>query len=118
MKIDHLVDGLAVAIGMLITTIIVHRSLEVYNSTFVHIEKQVKTEFERYDVLSETVEIRQRAQQTIEDLSLLLKKAKQNSKFMKRSIWGICILALLFIAIVLSRPTINENEAKNFKQYI
>ena len=49
MKIDHLVDGLAVAIGMLITTIIVHRSLEVYNSTFVHIEKQVKTEFERYD---------------------------------------------------------------------
>lgn len=53
MKIDQVVDGIAVAIGMLITTVIVHRSLDVHNSTFKHIEKQVTAEFKQYDVLNE-----------------------------------------------------------------
>ncbi len=107
MKVDQVVDGIAVAIGMLITTIIVHRSLEVHNSTFVHIEKQISAEFKRYDVLNEKVEIRQKAKLTIADLSDLLSKAKKNSNFMKKSIWFICALALAYIFVVLNKGDMN-----------
>lgn len=118
MKIDQMVDGIAVAIGILVTTIIVHRSLEVHNSTFMHIEKQITAEFKRYDVLNEKVEIRQRAQQTITDLSGLLGKAKANSSFMKKSIWFICFLAVAFIVIVLNRDDASEVQAQAPQQSI
>jgi hypothetical protein len=100
MKIDQLVDGIAVGIGILITTIIVHRSLEVHKATFNHIEKQVKSEFKRYDVLNEDVEIRRQANQTSEDLNELLLKAKANSNFMRGAIWFICAFSLGFISYV------------------
>lgn len=118
MRIDQMVDGIAVAIGMLMTTVIVHRSLEVHNSTFEHIEKQVTAEFKRYDVLNEKVEIRQRAKQTIADLSDLLGKAKKNSRFMKKSIWFICFLAVAFIVVVLNRNDANVVQAQASQQSI
>jgi hypothetical protein len=102
MKIDQMIDGVAITIAMIITTVIVHRSLKVHHSTFEHIEKQVNAEFNRYDVLNEKVEIRQRAKQTIAELSGLLKKAKENSIFMKRSIWFICSLTVLYIVVILA----------------
>ena len=110
MKIDQMVDGLAIAIAMIITTVIVHRSLSVHQSTFEHIEKQVNAEFNRYDVLNEKVEIRQRAKQTITELSDLLRKAKVNSTFMKRSIWFICSLAVLYIVVVLVTNDVSQQE--------
>ncbi|EMW7172956.1 hypothetical protein ACE34P_003839 [Vibrio fluvialis] len=116
MKIDLVVDGIAVAFGMLITTIIVHRSLDVHSSTFKHIEKQVKAEFKQYDVLNEKVEIRQRAQQTIKELSELLGKAKKNTSFMKKSIWFICLLALAFIINVLNRSDENRQQTQTTQQ--
>ncbi|MAD03413.1 MAG: hypothetical protein CMK65_07320 [Pseudoalteromonas sp.] len=118
MKIDQVVDGIAVAIGMFITTVIVHRSLDVHNSTFKHIEKQVTAEFKQYDVLNEKVEIRQRAQQTITELSDLLDKAKKNSSFMKNSIWFICFLAVVFISILLKRVDENGDHAQATQQSI
>ncbi|MGF1810042.1 hypothetical protein [Vibrio alginolyticus] len=116
MKIDLVVDGIAVAFGMLITTIIVHRSLDVHSSTFKHIEKQVQAEFKQYDVLNEKVEIRQRAQQTIQELSELLGKAKKNTSFMKKSIWFICLLALAFIINVLDRSDGNRQQTQTTQQ--
>jgi len=100
MRIDQVVDGLAVAIGILVTTIIVHRSLGVHNATFSHIEKQVTSEFKRYDVLNEDVEIRKQANQTRKDLKGLLRKAKANSSFMRGAIWFICAFALGFILYI------------------
>lgn len=100
MKIDHLVDGLAVAIGMIFTTIIVYRSLGVHHATFDHIKKQVNSEFKRYDILNEDVEIRKQAKNTNEELVALLDKAKTNSSFMKKSVWSICFMALLYIIFV------------------
>lgn len=102
MKIDQMIDGVAVAIGMLMTTLIVHRSLNVHESTFDHIEKQITSEFKRYDVLNEKVEIRKRAKQTISELSILIDKAKKNSGFMRNSIWLICCLAIVFVIVVLN----------------
>lgn len=108
MKIDQIVDGVAIAIALFVTTVIVHRSLNVHQSTFKHIEKQVNAEFKRYDVLNEKVEIRQRAKQTIKDLSGLLVKAKDNSIFMKRCIWFIYALGVLYIAVVLVRNDVGQ----------
>jgi hypothetical protein len=118
MKIDQVIDGVAVAIGMLITTIIVHRSLDVFQSTFKHIEKQVTAEFKRYDILNEKVEIRKKAQQTILDLSDLINKAKNNTTFMKKSIWSICAVAVFFILAVLFRDNTSTIQPEIIKQPI
>ncbi|MBL4763813.1 MAG: hypothetical protein JKX67_00810 [Colwellia sp.] len=114
MKIDHVVDGIAVAIGMLVTTFIVHRSLEVHQATFDHIGKQVDSEFKRYDILNEDVEIRKQAKSTNEELLTLLNKAKSNSSFMTKTIWFICLMALMFILFVSnSLHQADADEIKN-----
>ncbi len=100
MKINHVVDGIAVAIGMLVTTLIVYRSLGVHHATFEHIKKQVDSEFKRYDILNEDVEIRKQAKNTNDELIVLLDKAKKNSSFMKKAVWSICFMALLYIIFV------------------
>ena len=113
MKIDHFVDGIAVAVGMLITTIIVHRSLNVHIATFTHIKRQVNSEFKRYDILNEDVEIRRQATSTNTDLSYLLDKANANSCFMKRSIWFIFIASLAFIIFVSCNAHTNKKTPQN-----
>jgi hypothetical protein len=124
MKIDHIVDGIAVAIGMLVTTFIVHRSLSVHHATFEHIERQVDSEFKRYDILNEDVEIRKQAQSANHELLTLLKKAKTNSHFMTKAIWFICLMALSFIIFSTSELPQNapqqpkESHAKTIEQQV
>ena len=111
MKIDQLLDGIAVAVGIIMTTIIVQRSLSVYSATFDHIGKQVNSEFKRYDVLNEEVEIRQQAKDTKGELTGLIKKAKDNTRFINISIWVICVFALWFIYSVTSSLPQRETES-------
>ena len=101
MKIEQLADGLAVALAILLTTILVHKALNVHRDTFDHISNQIRKEFKQYDVLSEKIEVRQKARETESELSSLLVKAEKNSGFMKFSIWLLCITALAFIAFTI-----------------
>jgi hypothetical protein len=97
MKIDHLADGLAVAFGVLITSIIVHRALNVHLATFEHIKKQVKSEFKRYDNLNENAEIRKQANNTNKELTQLLKKAEDDAKTIQKVIWLVFFAVIVFI---------------------
>jgi hypothetical protein len=97
MKIDHLADGLAVAFGVLITSIIVHRALDVHLATFAHIKKQVKSDFKRYDNLNEIAEIRKQANNTNKELTQLLKKAEDDAKAIQKVIWLVFFAVIVFI---------------------
>ncbi|MEN8637993.1 hypothetical protein ABFV74_20080 [Pseudoalteromonas distincta] len=97
MKIDHIADAIAVGVGLLVTTIIIHRSLGVHEATITHINKQVNSDFKRYDTLNEKAEIRAQAVSTAKDLNLLLRKASKNSSFIKKCIWLILLSSLLFL---------------------
>jgi hypothetical protein len=118
MKIDHLIDGFAVAVGILITTIIVNRSLNVHQATFTHIKKQVDSEFKRYDTLNENADIRKQAKATNKALSQLLKDASDNALFIKRCIWGILLAAFIFIGFSASniKPT-TQGKSGEVAQY-
>ena len=98
MKIDHIADGIAVAVGMMVTTIIVHRSLDVHQATIDHINKQVESDFRRYDTLNEKAEVRKQANNTRSELKVLLAKATTNSIFIKKCIWRLFIASIVFIA--------------------
>ncbi|MCH2058023.1 MAG: hypothetical protein MK214_15700 [Thalassotalea sp.] len=102
MKIDHWSDGLAVAIGVLITSFIVHRALNVHLATFNHIKKQVKSDFKRYDNLNENAEIRKQAKTTNKELTQLLKKAEDDAKTIKTVIWVVFAVAIAFICFSVS----------------
>lgn len=119
MKIDHLIDGFAVAVGILITTIIVNRSLNVHLATFTHIKKQVGSEFKRYDTLNEDADIRKQAKATNKALSKLLKDASDNALFIKRCIWGILLAAFIFIGFSASniKPSI-QIKSGEVAQYV
>lgn len=97
MKIDHPADAIAVGVGLVVTTIIVHRSLGVHEATVEHISNQVNSDFKRYDTLNEKAEIRAQAVSTAKDLNILLKKASKNSRFIKKCIWLILTSSLLFL---------------------
>lgn len=116
MKIDHIWDAIAVFLGMLFTTIIVYRSLNVHQDTAEHLKKQVKSDFERYDTLNEEAEVRKQAKSRKTDLIDLLSTAKKNSKFMKCSIWGIFFAASIYLFI--SVCNINSNPAKDKVQTV
>lgn len=98
MKIDHVADGIAVAVGMMVTTIIVHRSLGVHQATIDHINKQVESDFRRYDTLNEKAEVRMQANNTRGELKGLLAKATTNSAFIKKCIWWLFSASIAFIA--------------------
>jgi len=98
MKIDHIADGIAVAVGMMVTTIIVHRSLDVHQATIDHINKQVESDFRRYDTLNEKAEVRKQANNTRSELKGLLAKATTNSTFIRKCIWWLFIASIAFIA--------------------
>lgn len=100
MKIDHVIDGIAIAIGMIITTIIVHKALNVHSATLKHIKKQVGVGFSRYDILSENTEVRLQAKISSKELNRMLCKAIDNTGFMRTSIW--IIFAVTFVFIVWS----------------
>jgi hypothetical protein len=97
MKIDHIADGIAVAVGMMVTTIIVHRSLEVHHATIDHLDKQVEADFRRYDTLNEKAEVRMQANITRSELKGLLKTATINSTFIKKCIWWLFFASIAFI---------------------
>jgi hypothetical protein len=119
MKIDHLIDGFAVAVGILITTIIVNKSLNVHQATFTHIKKQVDSEFKRYDTLNEDADIRKQAKATNKALSKLLQDATDNALFIKQCIWGILLAAFIFIGFSASniKPT-TQVQSGEVSQYI
>tara|TARA_R110001583_G_scaffold195537_1_gene375637 strand:- start:993 stop:2225 length:1233 start_codon:yes stop_codon:yes gene_type:complete len=101
MKIDELIDGTVVIIGMLITSFIVIRSLDVHKATFEHLKGQVGKEFKRYKALSEDAEIRSQSQTTEEQLTGLVSGAAKNVKYAK---WGVHLAltcATFYVLIIL-----------------
>ena len=98
MKIDHIADGMAVAVGMMVTTIIVDRSLGVHKATIAHLDKQVEADFRRYNTLSEKAEVRMQANNTRSELKGLLAKATTNSTFINKCIWWLFVASIVFIA--------------------
>lgn len=97
MKIDHWSDGLAVAFGVFVTSLIVHRALNVHLATFKHIQKQVTSDFKRYDNLNENAEIRKQAKETNKELTQLLGKAEDDALTIKIVIWVVFTAAIIFI---------------------
>ncbi|HAS6087185.1 TPA: hypothetical protein I7120_19065 [Vibrio vulnificus] len=98
MKIDHIVDALAVALGMLISVLIVNRGLSVHEATFTRLKSQIEDNFGNYDCLGEKAEIRQKARECRDELiDTVLDNAKDDLVFMRRSIWLTFILTLGFI---------------------
>ena len=97
MRIDYYLDGLAISIGIIMTTWIIYRSLDVYQDSFIHIENQVKAEFKRYDTLSEEAEVRTQSKKTKGELLGLIVKAKDNTKLIKNCVRFSLIAALLYI---------------------
>jgi len=95
MKIDYYLDGIAIAVGIIMTTWIIYRSLDVYQGSFIHIENQVEAEFKRYDTLSEEAEVRMQSKKTKGELLGLVNKAKNNTNLIKN-----CVLFSLFAALL------------------
>jgi hypothetical protein len=94
-----LIDGLAVAIGILVTTIIVHRSLGVHQATIDHLDKQIDSDFKRYDTLNEKAEVRSQASLTKVEIKGLLAKATANSVFIRKCIWWVLVASIVFIGV-------------------
>jgi hypothetical protein len=99
MKLDEVIDALAVIVGMVMTTAIVYRSLRVHESTINHLRKQVNSEFKRYDILNEKAEIRIKANETKEELIKLIDNAQKNSSFIETTILSILGISVIYIAI-------------------
>lgn len=102
MNIDHYSDGLAILLGLLITSIIVYRSLNVHESTIEHLKKQVESDFKRYDNLNEETEVKAQAKITNAALLGLLEKANKNSSFMKNCIKLVFTASIIYIGLTVS----------------
>lgn len=101
MKIDAMIDGITVIIGMLITSFIVVRSLGVHRATFKHLMGQVGKEFKRYKTLSEDAEIRAQSQDTETQLTGLICGAAKNVRY---AIWGVhtaFVCAVIYVVVNL-----------------
>ncbi len=104
MRIDHYYDSIAVISGLLLSLIIVVKSLNVHKNTFLHIKNQIKSEFKRYVGLDKNSEVRVAANNVEKELSRLVTKSLIGLKFIK------VVLFVTFVAAVLySFLIVNEN---------
>lgn len=100
MKIDAMIDGVMVIVGIFITSFIVVRSLGVHRATFKHLKVQVGKEFSRYKTLSEDAEIRAQSKETETQLSGLITGAVKNVRFAK---WGVYLAVVCTVIYVLAK---------------
>lgn len=97
MKIEQYSSAIAVAFGMLVLTLIVDHFLSLQLSAFKHISMQIKAAFKRYDILNEEVETKEKAKKTKSGLLKAVLKSTHYFKFMRKSIWAICIIAIVYL---------------------
>lgn len=117
MKIEAVVDAVAVAMGLLITTVMIVKSLNVHSKTFAHIKKRIKAEFQRYDSLAEQADVRKQALKTQEELTILVTEASSNLKFIRKIVIFTLVAGLTYIAYSayesLNKPAEPETKVKN-----
>ena len=101
MKVEDFVTAVGVVVALFLTCIVIDRSLSIYNSSFAHLEKQIKDVFSRYMVLNENSDIRKQAKDTESDLLEMTEKAMSGVTFVKRVIWFVWGFSILFVAAKL-----------------
>lgn len=101
MKISGFLEGVALILGVWLTTLIILKALTVHEATFLHIKKQIVNEFERYHTISEKAEIRNKAKVSELALLELVAKASKGLVQIKRIVEFTLIACLLYICISL-----------------
>lgn len=102
MKISGVFEGVALMLGVWLTTLIILKALAVHEATFLHIQKQIVNEFERYHTISEKAEIRSKAKGSEKALLALVTKASDGLIQIKRIVVFTLIACLLYICISLT----------------
>jgi uncharacterized protein YgiM (DUF1202 family) len=106
MRIDHYYDSIAVISGLLLSLIIVVKSINVHKQTFLHIKNQIKSEFKRYAGLDKNSEVRVAANKVEKELSRLVTKSLEGLKFIK-----IVLVVTFVVAVLYSLLIVNENNS-------
>jgi hypothetical protein len=99
MKIDNVVEGIAVITGLLLTTLIVLKSLTVHQNTYTHINGQIENEFERYDNLNEEAEVRRQSMKVKGELLTLVDTSSRGLSYITNILRLTLLLAFIYIFI-------------------
>ncbi|MBB6522288.1 SH3 domain-containing protein [Pseudoteredinibacter isoporae] len=102
MKIDSILDGVAIILGLALSIAIVLKSLSVHRKTFIHIGEQIQSEFKRYDNLSEEAEVRRASQKVKEALMKLVEGAKKSLDFIKYVVFCTMLAAAVYVVVDLT----------------
>ena len=102
MRIDHYYDSIAVISGLLLSLIIVVKSINVHKQTFLHIKSQIKSEFKRYVGLDKNSEVRVAANKVEKELGRLVNKSLKGLKFIKVVLVVTFVVAVLYSLLVVS----------------
>lgn len=97
MKVDNMASAIGVVIALLLTCLVIQKSLDIYNDTFKHLSKQINNVFSRYQVLSQKSEVRNEAKITEQALNNLIEKGKKGLSYVSRIIWTVWITSLIFV---------------------
>ncbi|MUL03198.1 hypothetical protein GNP89_13535 [Aliivibrio fischeri] len=97
MKVETITSAIGIVLALWATCLVIHKSLNIYASSFLHLKKQIKNVFSRYQLLNQKSEIRKEAKETEKSLLNMAQVACSGIKFVKIVIWGIWIFSILFV---------------------
>lgn len=118
MKIDHVHDAIAVALGLLATTLIILKAIKVHNETFAHLKKQINAEFARYDSIAEKFEVRKQANKVKDALQNLVESAILSLSFIIKCLWATFVVSLLYLVISVTAIDNKQKEPSKIQEIV
>mgnify|MGYP000060336954 CR=1 FL=1 len=112
MKIDHYYDSLAVIVGLLLSLVIVIKSLNIHKRTFIHIQNQIISEFKRYVGLDKDNEVRVAANKVESELAHLVSKSIDGIKFIRKVLFLTFLSAVIYSFFIVSENKKIKYESK------
>ncbi|EEO04518.1 hypothetical protein [Vibrio cholerae] len=110
MKVDNMASAIGVVVALLLTCLVIQKSLDIYNDTFKHLSKQINNVFSRYQILSQKSEVRNEAKITEQALNKLIEKGERGLNYVSRIIWTVWITSILFVIFEINNINKPESE--------
>ncbi|CAH7221705.1 conserved hypothetical protein [Vibrio chagasii] len=120
MKVDSISSAVGVVVALFLTCLVIDKSLNIYQASFAHLDKQINNVFSRYQVLSQKSEVRCEAKNTEQALNVLIGKGKSGLYFVRLVIWGVWLFSLFFVWYKLEPLEANnlEEQATKIEQTV